>query len=224
MSDSIFQINTSDAMLQSLIKRTSGAIPYLRATVQVASTSSVKAPAQSGINTVSSGNQASGQVNPNTGLQNVGNAFPFYTQGKFGFVATPTTITLYWDGTNGSLPFVVKRVDGTSFSVPQGSLVISGLNAGTIYGFLPYNCLTNQTVLSFVTGDAGSPRFAFSPSATPELKAQASQRQNLSSNEAITENFVYYTTSPSGTISGQGSPGVLSPYSEVRDAPDAIPV
>ena len=120
VSDSIFQINSSDAMLQSLIKRTSGAIPYLRATVQVASTSSVKAPAQSGINAVSSGNQASGQVNPNTGLQNVGNVFPFYVQGKFGFVATPTTITLYWDGTNGSLPFVVKRVDGTSFSVPQG--------------------------------------------------------------------------------------------------------
>lgn len=223
MSDSIFQRQplSNQAMLLSQIKRTSGAIPYLRRTIQVASTSPVKAPGAGGVNPVST-SPGSRQVNPNLGIQNIGNAFPFYTQGKFGFSATANSITIYWDGTNGSIPFTMKRVDGTSFSIPKGTLTITGLVAATIYGFLPFNCLTNQDALSFCTGDVGTPRFAFSPSASDELKAQKNQTQGLSSNEAVTESFVYYTTAPSGVIAGQGSPGVISPYSERREAPSSI--
>jgi len=227
MSDVLFQSkqgNAQSAMLLSRIKRSDGAIPYLRRTIQVDTTSNVQSPKASGVNQFAGNSAGSGQVNPNTGIQNVGNAFPFYTQGKFGFTATSTSITLYWDGTNGSTPFTMKRVDGSSFSVTKGSLTVAGLTPGTIYGFLPFNCLTNQLNLSFCTGDAGSPRFAFSPSASEELKAQKNQTQGLSSNEAVTESFVYFTTSPSGTISGEGSPGVITPYSERRDPPEDIPL
>lgn len=225
MADTLFtSANKSNAMLLSLVKRTSGSIPYLRRTIQVDSTSRVKSPISQGVNPLNGNSAGAGQINPYSGLQNLGNNFSFYIQGKIGFSATSNSITLYWDGTNGSQVLVVKRVDNSSFSIPKGSLTISGLNADTIYGFLPFNCLTNQDNLSFCTGDAGTPRFAFSPAASDELKAAKNQTQNLSSNEAITESFIYFTTAPSGTISGEGSPGVLAPYSEVRYPPDSIPI
>jgi hypothetical protein len=77
-------------------------------------------------------------------------------------------------------------------------------------------------VLSFCTGDTGTPRFAFSPLASDELKATQNQNQNLASNEAVTQSFIYYTTAKTGAIQGDGSPGVIAPYSNVRYAPESI--
>ena len=220
MTDSIFQPgDQTNAMILSRIKRSDGSIPYARRANQVYSTSKVKAPLSSGVNPSNSGLYQAGTVSPTGGLQNVGNTFPMYIQGNFAFVASPTGLTIYWDGTNGSQIFVIKRVDGTSYTVPKGSLAINGLSPATLYGFLPFNCLTRPETLSFCTGDAGDPRYAFSPSCPQSIISAANQTSNLANNEAITQSFIYYMTPASGTSSGDGLPGVNSPYSQRRDAP-----
>ena len=220
MSDSLFTTNSASNNSQILdrIKRSDGSIPYLRRANQVYSAAPIKAPAASSVNTSNSGNYAAGQVS-NTGVQGVGNNTPFYVQGTFGFVASATTITIYWDGTHGSVPLVIKRVDGTNYSVPKGAIGILGLSPSTSYGFLPYNKLTNQDSLSFSVGDSGAPRYAFSPTCPAALIASANQNQKLSTSEAITSAFIYFTTPASGSIAGPGEYGTPSPYNQQRFAP-----
>lgn len=220
MSDSMFTAkNTASAMLNARLNRVEGAIPYIRHANQVYTGSKVLSPAQNAVNVTGSGVSASGLVNPSTGLIAVGNAFPFTVQGNFGFTSTPNSITLYWDGTNGSKIFVIKRVDGTSLTIPSGSLLVSGLSPMTQYGFLPYNKTTTDANMSFTVGDSGSPMFSFSPSASPQFIAQATQNQDMADNESFTQNLIYYSTTAASVSSGQGAPGTLSPYSNVRDAP-----
>jgi hypothetical protein len=155
---------------------------------------------------------ASGTIIPNSGIQAVGNAFTFVIQGFFGFSATPNSITVFWDGTHGSQIFAIKRADGTSFTIPVGSLTVSGLLPLTQYGFLPYNKLTSQTQLSFCIGDAGTPQFAFSPLASPELIAAANQNQSNAGNESVTNSFIYFSTPASGSDTGAGVPGIPTAY------------
>lgn len=218
--DPLFSMQTTDqaAMMNSRLNRVEGAIPYIRRSNQVYSGSAVKAPSQNAVNPVV---KAAGDrlINPNTGLQAVGNTSPFVIQGKFNFTSTPDSIMLFWDGTNGSQIFVIKRADGTSFTVPQGTLVISGLQAATIYGFLPYNKITASDALSFSVGDAGTPRFAFSPSASAQLISAANQNQKAAVNEAITTGFIYFSTSGTGSSSGSGTAGDPSPYTGQNEIP-----
>lgn len=222
MPDSIFQVKTGQAMMNARLNRVEGSIPYIRRATQVYSTSKVKAPSQGSVESTASNIQYSGQIKPAVGIVAVGNAFPFTIQGNFGFTATANSITLYWDGTNGSKIFVIKRTDGTSFTVPSGSMTVTGLQPSMVYGFLPYNKTTSQANLSFTVGDAGTPMFAFSPAAPPEFIAAANQNQDMSDNESITQNLIYYSTVAAGTSNGQGDPGQISPYSNVRDAPDSV--
>lgn len=219
MSDSMFTTKSSDAMLNARLNRVEGAVPYIRHATQVFSNSKIKAPSSGSVEVTSSGNQASGQINPYSGISAVGNAFPFVVQGNFGFTAGANSITLYWDGTNGSQIFVIKRTDGTSFTVPGGSMAVGGLQPATFYGFLPYNKTTSENNLSFSLGDSGNPMFAFSPTADPALIAAANQNQKMASNEAVTSGFVYYQTTAGGASAGQGNPGVLAPYTNVRFPP-----
>lgn len=219
MSDSLFITKPANAMMNARLNRVEGAVPYIRRTSQVFSNSKVKAPSQGSVEIVASGNQASGQINPYSGISAVGNAFPFVIQGRLGATTTANSITLYWDGTNNSQIFVIKRTDGTSFTVSSGSMTISGLQPSTFYGFLPYNKTTNQDNLSFSLGDSGSPMFAFSPTADPALIATANQNQKMASSEAVTSGFVYFQTTAAGTAAVLGNPGVLAPYSNVRFPP-----
>ena len=219
--DPLFTVRPLDqtSMLNARIARTEGAIPYIRRANQVFSGSPVKAPSRNSVNPVNSGSQASGTINPDTGIANVGNAFPFVIQGQFGFTSDANSITLFWDGTNGSKIFAVKRVDGTNYTIPSGSMTIGGLQPGTLYGFLPYNKLTSQNQLSFTIGDAGVPQFAFSPNASPDLIAQANQNQSLASNESVTNSFVYYSTTAAGTSTGVATPGIPTAYPGQKNRP-----
>lgn len=210
--DLLFQVRPEDSMINARISRVEGAIPYIRRANQVFSSSSVKAPASGGVNQVTNSSLASGTIIPNSGIQAVGNAFTFVIQGAFGFSATPGSITVFWDGTNGSQIFAIKRADGTSFTIPVGSLTVAGLQPSTQYGFLPYNKLTSQTQLSFCIGDAGTPQFAFSPSASPALIAAANQNQSNAGNESVTNSFIYFSTPASGSDTGAGVPGIPTAY------------
>lgn len=147
-----------------------------------------------------------GQISPTAGVANTGNTFPFVVQGQFGFTWDGALLTIYWDGTNGSIPFVIRRTDNSQISVPGGKLAVSNLSASTAFSFAPFIAVAQPQSMSFVAGDSGNPRFAFSATADPQTLALAAQTQSLAANERITNGLVFYTTGPSGSGSaGQGT-------------------
>jgi hypothetical protein len=163
---------------------------------------------------------SSGLISPTQGIAATGNAFPFVVQGNFGFSWNGTTLTIYWDGSNGSSPFVIRRADGTQISVPRGSIDIAGLSGTTLYSFAPFISVAQPERVSFVLGDAGSPRYAFSPASSAASLATASQTQRLTSNERLTDGLIYFTTGASGTsTAGNGtSSNGSNPYTGQADS------
>lgn len=198
--------NTDDARLS----RVEGAMPVSRAGAVTYSSSALSIPASSAV-------LDNGQISPSTGVSATGNTFSFVVQGKFGFAWAGTILTIYWDGTNGSLPFVIRRADKSTFSVPRGSMSIAALSQNTLYSFAPFISVAQPQAVSFVVGDSGSPRFAMSPTFPATATAQASQTQRLTINERLTDGFISFTTGNSGTTtagSGTGGGSTLYPGAE----------
>lgn len=147
---------------------------------------------------------ASGQVAP-TGIQATGSTFAFVVQGNFSFTSTGDTITIHWDGSNGSKLLAIRRADGSNYSILAGSMTIGGLTAGTQYGFSSFVSIAQPQHLSFVQGDTGAPAFAFSPAATPALISSASRTQRLTTNERITEGLIFFTANVGASGIGTGT-------------------
>src|SRR5262252_10981106 len=53
-----------------------------------------------------------------------GSMAPTVADGLFSCTTTATTITWFWDGTNSSRVFVLRRPDGTTTTIPGSSLAI----------------------------------------------------------------------------------------------------
>src|SRR6185369_10345446 len=122
--------------------------------------------------------------------------------GNFGYTAASSTVTLYWDGTNGSTVFVIYRPDGTQQVVPPSNITVSALNASTTYYFLPYfNTLGCQGGnVAFAQGDSGSPQVLFSAKNSTAAAQQSSQYA-----EAMSTGFLTCVTAAGGgTGSGTG--------------------
>jgi hypothetical protein len=81
------------------------------------------------------------------------------------FVAHPTSISFYWDGTNGSQPFQIYRDDNSVFGpfITGSPFTITGLSANTTYFFYPYFDETVQQIkFATIAGVAvGNPAVAF---------------------------------------------------------------
>jgi hypothetical protein len=146
----------------------------------------------------------SGAIAP-TGIQATGSTFAFVVQGNFGFTSDGTSITIHWDGSNGSKLLAIRRADGSNYSVTVGSMTVGGLTAGTQYGFSPFVAIAQPQNLSFVQGDAGTPGFAFSPSADATLISSASRTQRLTTNERITEGLIFFTANVGASGLGTGT-------------------
>lgn len=186
---------TDDARLSRL----EATIISKRGGMTLASTSAYAVPSTTAV-------LSSGQISPSSGISNTGNAFPSVVQGNFAFVWDNGSLTIYWDASNGSNPFVIRRTDGTQISIPKGSITISGLGASIEYGFAPFISVAQPQRVSFVAGDSGAPRYAFSPSISQQLVISAAQTQQLAANEALTTGLIYFTTGGSGTrTSGLGT-------------------
>ena len=133
----------------------------------------------------------------------------------FAYVATSTTITIYWDGTNGSIVPVITRADGSRFTVPtSGSpMVITGLLAVTTYYFLPFWNINNLCNIGWVQGTAGTPQIAFVAADVNNAvtSPQYLMQQTLQQNEPLTNGYMSITTTngaPSGgNPGGGGKPG-----------------
>jgi hypothetical protein len=54
------------------------------------------------------------------------------------WTSTATSISLFWDGTNGSQPLTIYRDDGTVMPPISGNITISGLTNATKYFFYPF--------------------------------------------------------------------------------------
>jgi hypothetical protein len=117
-------------------------------------------------------------------------------------VITPTGVTFYWDGTNGSSQIQIAWPDGSVTKVPLASLSVSGLTPGTTYNFYPaYN--TGLNVIQFAPPNAptasavGTPAVAYS---TPSvLAAAAADGDRLQSLYTDGVNGISITTPATGT-------------------------
>jgi hypothetical protein len=208
---------TVSSSIDGRISRLEAALPRNVAGSPLYSNSSSATPARVAV-------LPSGLISPSTGIAATGSAFPFVVQGQFGFAWAANVLTIYWDGTNGSIPFVIRRSDGTKITIPNGTLAISGLSPSTNYSFAPFVAVAQPSVVSFVAGDSGSPRFAFSPNAPTDSLASASQTQRLTVNESITNGLIYFTTGTATTTTtgGGAASGGGNPYTGQPDS--GIPV
>jgi hypothetical protein len=123
---------------------------------------------------------------------------PFGIVGNFGFSATDTSISIYWDGTNTSNIISLIRANGEVVRIPTGSKTITGLTASTPYAFLPYWSVFNDCGIGWIVGDAGSPQFAFTAAA---MDTYAVSKQSRLGREQLSPGFITFSTAaPAGTI------------------------
>ena len=87
---------------------------------------------------------------------------------SFTYTSAPTTVTWSWSS------FTVYRADGTTTAIPNGSLVVTGLTAGTSYFFYPY-WDESAAALNWVAGGSGTP--ANAQSAKTNIAAQQQSLQ-----------------------------------------------
>jgi hypothetical protein len=90
----------------------------------------------------------SGSIDPSKSGVLTKGSMPKSTGNGLTFTTTTTTITINWTGVR------LLRADGTSFSVPDGSQVVTGLTANTTYQFYPYLDESSGTLKFVTTGDA----------------------------------------------------------------------
>lgn len=129
----------------------------------------------------------------------------------FAYVSTTTSITWYWDGTNGSKVLVIHRTDGSVFTVPPGSLAVTGLALNTTYYFLPFWNTNNLCNIGWVQGTIGSPQIAFVLADTTNVitSPQYLMQQNAQMNEPLSGGFMSGATTASGSGGGGGGPSCV---------------
>lgn len=127
--------------------------------------------------------------------------------GTFAYLSDSSSITWYWDGTNGSTVPVINRADGTRFTVPTAGsgLQVTGLSANTTYYFLPFWNVNNLCNIGWVQGTVGAPQIAFVVADTtdPANNPFYLMQQTLQQNEPLTSGYMTAAT----TVSGSGGGG-----------------
>ena len=90
------------------------------------------------------------------------------------YVAAATSITFYWDGTNGSTLLKIYRDDNTVEGPFSGNFTVQGLTGGTLYYFYPYfDEIAQQVNWAFISGvSIGKPGVAFTAQNIPAAQQQ----------------------------------------------------
>src|SRR5579864_6412096 len=132
------------------------------------------------------------KVDPSkTGVMTKGSLPPTWS-GAFTYTSTTSSITWAWSG------LAIYRADGTTTTVTNGSLAVTGLAAGTAYYFYPY---WDETALSlvWVLGGAGNPA-----NAQAAKTIVAAQQQALQGRIPLSAGAIAAATTASGTGGGSG--------------------
>lgn len=127
---------------------------------------------------------------------------PFSTTSSFAYTSTTTSITWYWDGTNGSTTLTIYRADNNTTGPVSGSQAITGLSSSTTYNFYPYWDEPTQT-LKWVAGGTGTPAYAISSAGSKV----AVQQQNLRTRIPLSLGGMQAATPAAGSGGGTGGGG-----------------
>jgi hypothetical protein len=148
---------------------------------------------------VTSGALTQGQVDPTkSGVLMKGSVPPTWS-GSFTYLSTTSSITWSWTS------LAIYRADGSTTAIPNSSLAISGLAAGTSYYFYPYWDET-QSAIDWVSDGIGSPANAQNAKTNTVAQQQALQGRIPLSQGAM---IAATTTSGTGGGSGGGSGSCL---------------
>lgn len=141
---------------------------------------------------VSSGALTAGKVDPTkSGVLMKGSVPPTWS-GAFTYTSATSSITWSWSALS------ISRADGTTTTLPNGSLVVSGLAAGTTYYFYPY-WDESGNVLAWVAGGTGTPANALTAKTNI-----AAQQQALQGRVPLSQGAMMAATTTSGTGGGSG--------------------
>lgn len=141
---------------------------------------------------VASGALTAGKIDPSkAGVLMKGSVPPTWS-GAFTYVSTTSSLAWSWSGLN------IYRADGTSTAIPNGSVTVTGLAAGTTYYFYPY-WDDVASAIGWVAGGAGAPA-----NAQPAKTNSAAQQQALQGRIPLSQGAIVAATTTSGTGGGSG--------------------
>jgi len=141
---------------------------------------------------VSSGALTAGKVDlSKSGVLMKGSLPPTWS-GAFTYVSTSSSLTWSWSGLS------IYRADGTTTAIPNGSVGVTGLAAGTTYYFYPY-WDDVAGAIGWVAGASGSPGYAQAAKTN-----SAAQQQALQGRVPLSQGAVVAATTTSGTGGGSG--------------------
>lgn len=133
-----------------------------------------------------------GKIDPTkAGVLMKGSVPPTWS-GAFTYISTTTTLTWSWSSLS------ILRADGTATSVPNGSLVVSGLTPATTYYFYPY-WDDLAAAIGWVAGGTGTPA-----NAQTAKTNSAAQQQALQGHIPLSQGAMIAATTTSGTGGGSG--------------------
>ncbi len=148
-----------------------------------------------------------GKLNLGTssGINFQGILAPNVIDGQF-TVACPSdsSATIYYDGTNSSRVFVIRRADKTTSTVPGSNITITGLTNSLTYEAIAYWVPGNACGMSWAPGTVGTPAIAFLSTDSDTTVAQALATQSLAGNEPI--GHISWTQPGSGGTSSASDP------------------
>lgn len=141
---------------------------------------------------VVSGALTAGKIDPSkSGVLMRGSVPPTWS-GALTYVSTTSSLTWSWSG------LTVFRADGTATAIPDGSVAISGLAAGTTYYFYPYwDDVAGG--MGWVAGGSGSQGYAQTAKTN-----SAAQQQALQGRIPLSQGAIVAATTTSGTGGGSG--------------------
>jgi hypothetical protein len=120
---------------------------------------------------------------------------PATLNGGFTYTSTTSSITWSWTG------MIITRSDGTTTTVPNGSVAVTGLSASTTYYFYPYYDDT-LGILTFVAGGVGSSSLGAIAQTAPSLAL--GQQQGLAQHVPLSTGNMPAATTASGGGGGSG--------------------
>lgn len=159
------------------------------------------------VNTAGLESAASSSV---TGYSGVAGVVNYVVDGTFGSATTTTSVTIYWDGTNGGTTFTLRLPDNTTKSIPTNSVAVTGLTLNTAYRFYPYYDIASDAVVfvSGLSGMVGTPTYALpSATATTAQLTGAAQASQFAGRVALSPGGYIVSTTPAVGTGGGGAGG-----------------